>query len=48
MTALLPKEVLAILFRVRVADVRVVTHPDTQLERSTPWLCGASLVARFS
>jgi hypothetical protein len=47
MAALLPKEALATLYRLRGADVRVVIHLDTQPEPSLPWFCSASLVARF-
>jgi hypothetical protein len=46
--ALLLKEALATLSRLRGAAVRVVIHLDTQPEPGLPWLCRASLVARFS
>jgi hypothetical protein len=43
-----PKEALATLYWLRDEYVRVVIHLDTQQERSRPWFCCASLVARFS
>ncbi len=48
MATLTPKEALATLYRLREAYVRVDIHLDTQQERSMPWFCCASFVARFS